>query len=211
MGGYCTMARPWTYHFDSINACLNILNGRNSRKIGNNTVLEKDSDSIGEYVAVRHWATQIVRYYNDRIVIDCDGYHTVTTLLRLKGCLPHGTSIYSDRKYGRLLYVEQDTYVFEDGIAIHNDGRVTVGDEPAVMPLCDEVERATGTRPGNEDEAVGIIEGLDDGNKLVRLFRGRFCRPLVARHCRPNYLPLLMVHCRTDEHLHRVLESRTRE
>jgi hypothetical protein len=63
-----------------------ILKGRDERKIANNTRLIKQSE---DSISIRHWSTDIITFYQDgRILVDTNGYHTVTTIARLNAYLP---------------------------------------------------------------------------------------------------------------------------
>lgn len=66
-------------HFgNSYEGAVQFLGSKTSRKIDNNTYLEKYSDR--EYAAVRLHSTEVVRYFpNGDIQLNSGGYRTVTT------------------------------------------------------------------------------------------------------------------------------------
>lgn len=70
---------------------VGVLNGRSSRKIANNTYLERlDEHTIG----VRLHSTHVVKYVStdagDVVILDHGGYPTRTTKDRIDSCLPDG-------------------------------------------------------------------------------------------------------------------------
>ena len=77
------MARQFRSDIRSFQSALNVLNGKNARKIGNNTILKRyDNDTI----AVDLHYTDIVTYHRDgRIIVNTGGYNTNTTRHRLNG------------------------------------------------------------------------------------------------------------------------------
>lgn len=95
------------------------------RKLANNTYLNIRED--GGY-AVRLHSTDVVIFYQDRIVLDSGGWQTVTTKDRMNGFSPF--MVYSDSGVWYVRTGSQD-YPFADGITFHNDGTVTgAGSDP---------------------------------------------------------------------------------
>lgn len=122
------------------------LTGRNhtSRKIANNTYLQRRGDSI----AVRLHATDILTLHpNGDIVLDTGGWTTVTTKARFNEFLPRGFSVHSEKG---VWYLSQGSfwsydaagnftpnnpeyreYPYADGITIHADDTVSdIGEDP---------------------------------------------------------------------------------
>lgn len=95
------------------------------RKLANNTYLViRDDGGLG----VQLHATQVVIHYPERIVLDSDGWQTVTTKDRMNRFSP--VRVYSVRGvwYVSVGGVE---YPYADGITIHNDGTVEgAGSDP---------------------------------------------------------------------------------
>jgi hypothetical protein len=64
---------------------LEVLNGKHSIRLGNNTYLESFTDGTQtDLIAVRLHSTQVVKFWADgRVTLHTGGYHTVTTKERL--------------------------------------------------------------------------------------------------------------------------------
>ena len=77
------MASQFRSDIRSFQSAVNVLNGKNARKIGNNTILKRyDNDTI----AVDLHYTDIVTYHRDgRIIVNTGGHRTATTKHRLNG------------------------------------------------------------------------------------------------------------------------------
>jgi len=77
-----------------------ILNGRDRRKLANNTWLERRN---GEHIAVRLHQTDVVTYRVDgTTVLDSGGWRTVTTKDRINRFGPQGARVWSDRGEWRI-------------------------------------------------------------------------------------------------------------
>jgi hypothetical protein len=83
------MARQFRSDIRSFQSAVNVLNGKEGRKIGNNTTLIRhDNDTI----SARLHYTDIVTYHRDgRIIVNTGGYNTNTTRHRLNGLTNVGT------------------------------------------------------------------------------------------------------------------------
>lgn len=92
------------------------LQGKESRKIGHNTyVIDR-----GECIVIRYHSTDIVRYYPDGwIVVDTEGWQTVTTFDRLKQLSPFFFHSEGDGDYA--IHDGGDSAPFIDGIWWHED------------------------------------------------------------------------------------------
>lgn len=79
------------YFGNSYEGAIRLLGNKTTRKIANNTQLEKYSDR--EYAAVRLHSTEVVRYYpNGDIQLNSGGYRTSTTKERLNTFSPVNVS-----------------------------------------------------------------------------------------------------------------------
>jgi len=98
-----------------------ILGKRNSRRLANNTYLERTLSP--DMICVRLHATQIIKYLNNSdqdIILDSGGWQTVTTKQRLNQFSP--AQIYS-KKGIWYIYHEDNRYPFHDGITIDCHGK----------------------------------------------------------------------------------------
>ena len=77
------MASQFRTDIRSFQSAINVLNGKEGRKIGNNTYLNRlDSDTI----TVKLHYTDIVTYHRDgRIIVNTGGYKSATTKHRING------------------------------------------------------------------------------------------------------------------------------
>lgn len=92
-----------------------ILNGRNKRKIDNNTYLER----VGEVFVIRLHNTDIIKIYPDETqVITSGGYRTATTKSRIN---EYSFAIVDQVKGSWYLRNEQE---FFDGMRINANGEV---------------------------------------------------------------------------------------
>ena len=126
------------------------LKGRPSRKVGNNTYLEKLADWIG----VRLHNTYVVRVTPDNTVYaTTGGWHTVTTMDRLKSWLPGHWNVYrrQNETYwynwrhpidGTTMRVEQP---FTDGDKILPDGTLV----PQAQPVFKKKRQRREVTPAN--------------------------------------------------------------
>lgn len=103
----------------SFREAMEILNGRDRRKLENNTYLEKrDADTI----AVKLHSTDVVTYHrNGRVVLNSGGWHTVTTKDRICAYSP----VYVSQERGVWymgMYPKKNPVLFHDGIVINKNG-----------------------------------------------------------------------------------------
>jgi len=106
-------------------SALKTLNGRTSRKVMHNTYLQTRGDDI----ALKYHNTDVLLFKpNGDTVLDCDGWHTSTTKLRLNEYLPHGYRIWQQSGVwymSKHVFAEGTiTHVVKDGMVIHADGSV---------------------------------------------------------------------------------------
>ena len=77
------MASQFRSDIRSFQSAVNVLNGKEGRKIGNNTTLVRHNPDT---ITARLHFTDIVTYHRDgRIIVNTGGYHTATTKHRLNG------------------------------------------------------------------------------------------------------------------------------
>ena len=135
--------------------------GRNkeSKKIDNNTYLQRR----GEDIAVKLHKTDIITFKADGdIVLNTEGWITVTTKDRLNKFLPTGYFISQNNK---IWYLNKDnslkgfeTFAYADGITIHNKN-----------------ENFTGISGEGENPKIKI-----ELNKKILKYTGRFIKALLA-------------------------------
>lgn len=115
-------------------AAERLLGGRDSRKIGHNTRLERRSRSEPRSIAVQYHATDIVTLSTDgTLTVNTGGWHTVTTLTRINALLPGRWRIGSAGKRGNYLWHNGHAITpYVDGIAI-DDTAGTVGINGATL------------------------------------------------------------------------------
>ena len=87
------------------------LNGRNSRKVANNTYVEKLGDGL---IGLRLHSTYVVKATLDYVEIDSGGWHTPTTMDRIRLA---GVSLHANGKRGWSVYPyrECDCYCVTEG------------------------------------------------------------------------------------------------
>lgn len=80
----------------SFEDCESFLDGRDSRKLGHNTYVERRSDMGGHpCFTIRHHRTDVITYFAEgRVMLDTNGHMTPTTKWRLNKCSPF--SVYSE-------------------------------------------------------------------------------------------------------------------
>lgn len=101
---------------------INYLGTKKERPCGNNTRIRKDGNSV----FIRHFATDIVEYVSNGIIIlDNGGYYTSTTKERLNAFIPQGFSIWQTKGVwslsNRNLQISRN---WKNGITILPDGRI---------------------------------------------------------------------------------------
>ncbi len=102
------------------------LGNRNSRKVGNNTYLEK----AGEAVAIRLHSTQILTFHPDgKAVVNTGGWKTVTTKARLNDYLPAGRI---SQERGQWYWTQNGARVglFNDGDTVTANGEIVCTAKP---------------------------------------------------------------------------------
>lgn len=80
----------------SFEDCESFLDGRDSRKLGHNTYVQRSSDMGGHpCFTIRHHRTDVITYFAEgRVMLDTGGWMTPTTKWRLNQCSPF--SVYSE-------------------------------------------------------------------------------------------------------------------
>ena len=139
-----------------------LLKKRDSKKLCNNTYLKRLDDCI----AVLLHCTYIIKYYPDgRIVLNTNGWETVTTKDRLNGFLgwPFGICTISGRWF---LRCRDGIYLYEDHMEIDKDGF------PNTQPLpCFQLGELTGDDYENMDEFYAGLKELSM-DQIKRAIRG---------------------------------------
>lgn len=114
----------------SYNDCVYVLNGRVSRKIGNNTYLRRSEDTV----AVRYHSTDIVTFDQfGSIRLDTGSWHTRSTYARMWWC---GIWIHRSGGVTSVKFNDRE-YIYSDGMILMGNGRVR-----NAMKGDPEVERA---------------------------------------------------------------------
>ena len=111
------------------------LDGRDSRKVGNNTYLERNTfydraaDRIASFIGVRLHGTYVVRAYEDGTVsLHTGGWHTVTTKDRINAWSPvrvfqHDYTWYVKFQGDGWDVPKSEWVQFEEGMVVTSDGR----------------------------------------------------------------------------------------
>lgn len=102
-----------TAQFD---AAAKLIGKRDSKKVGNNTYLIAGTDCIH----VRLHNTHVVTLHTDgRIILNSDGWQTVTTRDRMNQYLPDGVSLFQKAHVWYVWYRYSDeTIEYYDGITV---------------------------------------------------------------------------------------------
>lgn len=98
-----------------------MLQGRESKKIRYATYLH----NRGEYFAIRHHETDIIKIFPRKTVLDCNGWKSRTTKDRLNYYSP--ASIWSDKGIWFASF-NGKTVLYKDGLTVHCNGCFTGGD-----------------------------------------------------------------------------------
>ena len=111
---------------------------RRKRKLGHNTIII----DYGERILVRFHSTNLVEFRAGSVTLKAGGWETVTTRERINAYLPKGMWRGSEwvgmrggvwQQLGRMYLTVKgisssaETFHFQDGITLHDDGRVTLG------------------------------------------------------------------------------------
>ena len=186
--------KPLTY-----NKAVTILNGRDTRKIANNTYLQRKTDSS---IAVHLHNTDVVTYYaSGYTVVRTGGWETVTTKDRITSTLP-GSRLGSIKgewtirdSCGREYYYRESDVTLPDGtedygVCISPSGDVL----NCQLVLASLITDVAGVECTNESCAT-VIAGLalKELKKLWR--RARDYRSVLIEHCQFELLPLFSGEC----------------
>ena len=99
-------------HLESWEDCVAFIGGRDSRRLGHNTFVDRLTEDI---YGVRYHSTYVVRYFpNGRIGLDSGGWQTVTTAQRLNACSPFRVSF--SETHGGVISPNGDGAGFRDGM-----------------------------------------------------------------------------------------------
>ncbi len=133
--------------FSGYREARHFCDNRRKRKLANNTYLQ----DYGDRIAVRLHNTDIVTFREGSLTLSSGGWHTPTTKERMNRYLPcdwKGTRASVWQAFNNWYLTasfegkESATYDYEDGITLHDDGSVTVGERPATVADPDGDKRA---------------------------------------------------------------------
>lgn len=129
------------------------LNGKDQRKLANNTtVIRLSDDAIG----VKLHSTIIVEYYDDgRVILRSGGYHTRTTAQRINQLLPPGAGVFQ-KDYTWYVSIRGETREFHEGITLMDDSHA-----PVSYP------DGHGTNPPRTNEVSGYLASAKIGEVLT--------------------------------------------
>lgn len=155
------------------------LNGKDQRKLANNTtVIRLSDDAIG----VKLHSTIIVEYYDDgRVILRSGGYHTRTTAQRINQLLPPGAGVFQ-KDYTWYVSIRGETREFHEGITLMDDSHapvsypepfpILVGDEakayqPTAVARLLRQHKSHGTNPPRTNEVSGYLASAKIGEVLT--------------------------------------------
>lgn len=182
---------------------LEKLGKRDSRKIDNNTYLQKRGE---DKIAIKLHATDIVVFSPDATVLNSGGWQTVTTKDRMNKFVPG--RVFSDR--GIWYYSAsgkwnpQESVAFADGLTIHSDGSVTgQGKDPKktqklrtrctryAQKYVDALFAGKVPAPSNGDCFSCLLRDEENGTPMGELFHDK---DHIESHIAENYfVPSLLV------------------
>ncbi len=119
------------------------LGTRDSRKIGNNTYLERiDAETIG----VRLHSTYVIRMTPEYVELDSGGWHTRTTWSRMSD---YGLTVGGSKKTGVVVLLREESWStgghpYYDGIRLTADGSRVAEDQPSLRPMMGKVLTESG-------------------------------------------------------------------
>jgi hypothetical protein len=156
-----------------------------SIKLCPNTMLIKLDDNS---IVVKFWNTNIITYFPDgSIVIDTNGYWTVTTKARLNEFLPGHIRVYNGKRCN-ILCKDDVEYRYTDGILI--DARGKVHAEIIQPPIIEYLGNFLNIMVKSIAEALEVISTLDN-KSLWRLWqRCTSLRSNIARFAPMTFLPM---------------------
>lgn len=170
---------------------LKRLNGRDRRKLENNTVLWKRSDNT---LAVSLHQTDIITLHQDgRTVLNSGGWRTATTKDRLNAYGP--VRIWQDR--GRWLFVgpDQKQYVFSDGLIISGNKCTAAEDSPKSRQADRKTQKEIDIycREFAALAADGKIGLPGPGDCLICKFKTRNADHIISHIKEKYYVPQLLL------------------
>ena len=107
-------------NFKSYNDLVVFLGKRQSRKMGNNTYLEKGFD-LNDTIGLRYHNTHVVKFFKTHMQLFTGGWYTVTTKERINLALSEVGQYLSQDKS---IWYLNDKIPFSDGMRIDYDGNV---------------------------------------------------------------------------------------
>jgi len=150
-------------HVYSLDSALKFLNGKQERKLANNTVVRFDRES-GQVDVVLH-RTPVVTYYPSGLIqLKSGGYRSVTTKQRINQLLPPGWRL-SQHKYEWTVTTPDGDYDFREGIVFRLDGTL-FRDEPEVPGK----HFTHGNPPSRTAELGTVSEGTLKADDLIDAF-----------------------------------------
>ena len=177
--------------------CLEILNGKDSRKLCGNTYLELDSNGDP---AVRLWRTKIITFKeNDVVVLRSGGWESVTTKNRMARYSPYIP--YSWKGQWTIYHLGRH-YIFKGGMEITLDSCST---DPVELELFQDITGIAVKTLRQMEKAIGSL----DQTLLQRLYKKAVFIADVILHAPREFLPLLINN--VPEDYMPAFESRLRE
>lgn len=112
-------------------AASTLLGSRVSRRIGHNTILQRDPRGQTGAIAVRYHTTDVVTLTADGwLEMNTGGWHTVTTWQRINALLPGPWRVGSDRGTPWLWFRGRKVTPYTDGLSVNADaGSVGMGSD----------------------------------------------------------------------------------
>ena len=106
----------------------------------NNTRILKWNEMNATIYGIKLHNTIIVRYHtNGNIILDTDGWKTVTTRDRINYYTPESISVWQERFIWYVSY-QGKQYLFEDGMKFHPQGLITLNDNEVKPYSPDEIK-----------------------------------------------------------------------
>ena len=173
--------------------------GRNKdhRPIGNNTYLVQQTNGD---ISIRHWQTDIITYKkNGNVVLDSQGYHTVSTGARFRNYFDISPFSYKGNWVAK---IEGILYTF-DGLELARvsqsqpsyGGWKVVNGRPYIASSLEILLRK---KIPDTESLIQIIRDMDVDQLLKIWKKFKFQRGFLATYCKPEFLPLTMATARKN-------------
>ena len=103
---------------------LALLNGRETKKIANNTYLVHRGEGV---IALRLHSTDVLTFRPGSVTYDTGGWRTVTTKARFNKFGPDGVRVYSDKRVWAVYREGEFVEAYEDGFTWYDEPPACVG------------------------------------------------------------------------------------